>query len=130
MKYLPITLVIVMGAIAASQSAYANLENPREIAGDRHEAAALFTEPVTINSTWNNAINQSNHLQDTASSISVVQEAGCRNINPLEFLENPDAIVQKCQQIANQQIPQRTEPVDYLKVPRLDSGLQLTVTKF
>ncbi|WP_066381297.1 MULTISPECIES: hypothetical protein [unclassified Anabaena] len=130
MKYYSINLAIVLCAIALNQSAYANPEKPLKILGEPHQAAALFTEAVTIDSTWKNAIDQSNHLQDTASSILVVQEQGCRNINPLEFLENPDAILKKCQQAANAQIPQRTEPVDYLKVPRLDSGLKLTVTKF
>jgi hypothetical protein len=130
MKYFYISLVLVMSAIAVSQTAYANQENPLEITSERHEAAALLTEAVTINSQWNNSINQTNNLQDTASSLTVVQEQGCKNFNPLEFLENPDAILKKCQESASKQIPQRTEPVDYLKVPRLDSGWKLTVTKF
>ncbi|HIK08345.1 MAG TPA: hypothetical protein IGS40_27320 [Trichormus sp. M33_DOE_039] len=126
MKYFYISLVGVISAIAVSQSAYANEEILLEIINERHEAATLLTEPVSINSQWNN----SNNLQNTTTSISVAQDPGCQNFNPLEFLENPDAIVKKCQELKNNQIPQRTEPVDYLKVPRLDSGLQLTVTKF
>lgn len=130
MKYFYISLVCVVSAIAFSQTAYANPKTRQQIISQHHKAAVLLTQPVTINSQWNNPINQTNHLQDTASSLAVVQETGCKNFNPLEYLENPDAIVKKCQESANQQIPQRTEPVDYLKVPRLDSGLRLTVTKF
>jgi hypothetical protein len=126
MKYFYISLVCLVSAIAVSQSAYANEENSQEIISERHEAATLLTEPVSINSQWNN----SNNLQNTATSISVAQDPVCQNFNPLEFLENPDAIVKKCQELNNNQIPQRTEPVDYLKVPRLDSGLKLTVTQF
>lgn len=130
MKYLYISFVVTMSAIAVSQTAYANPENTSEIVIERHEASNLLTEPVTINNQWNNPSTQINNLQNTASSISIKQEAGCQNINPLDFLENPDAVVKKCQELRNSQIPQRTEPVDYLKVPRLDSGLKLTVTKF
>ncbi|MCF4966558.1 hypothetical protein [Nostoc sp. CMAA1605] len=126
MKYFYISLVCLVSAIAVSPSAYANEENPQEVVSERHEAATLLTEPVSINSQWNHG----NNLQNTATSISVAQDPQCQSLNPLEFLENPDAIVKKCQELRNNQIPQRTEPVDYLKVPRLDSGLKLTVTKF
>lgn len=119
-----------MSAIAVSQTTYAHEQNPRSIISKHHEAATLLTKPVSINSQWDSTIKNSNNLQNAASSISIIQEPGCQNFNPLEFLENPDAILKKCQQSNNNQIPQHTEPVDYLKVPRLDSGLKLTVTKF
>ncbi|MHC5597791.1 MAG: hypothetical protein ACYTXC_17945 [Nostoc sp.] len=79
------------------------------------------------NTTWSNFIGQTNNSKHTAESISLVREQGCQNINPLEFIKNPDAFFKQCQKPTN---TQSSEPVEYLKVPKLDSGISVTVTKF
>ncbi|MEH2362874.1 hypothetical protein [Nostoc sp.] len=136
MKSSSITLVVVISALALPQSAYANPENvpmttadaPKERFHDRNQqAGVLLTQPATINTTWSNFIGQTNNSKHTAESISLVRERGCQNINPLEFIKNPDAFFKQCQKPTN---TQSSEPIEYLKVPKLDSGISVTVTKF
>jgi hypothetical protein len=130
MKSSSITLVIVITAFALAQSAYANQENVPMTTGDRNQARVLLTEPATINTTWSNFIGQTNNPKQTAESISLVQERGCKKINPLEFINNPDAFFEQCQKPTNTETYQSTEPIEYLKVPKLDSGISVTVTQF
>ncbi|MEH2237718.1 hypothetical protein [Nostoc sp.] len=139
MKSSSITLVVVISALALTQSAYANQENvPMTTTGDavnepfhdRNQAGVLLTEPATINTTWSNFIGQTNNPKQTAESISLVPERGCQKINPLEFINNPDAFFKQCQKPTNIPSSQSTEPIEYLKVPKLDSGISVTVTKF
>ncbi|AUB41485.1 hypothetical protein COO91_07533 [Nostoc flagelliforme CCNUN1] len=100
------------------------------ITGDYNQAGVLLTEPATINTTWSNFTGQTNNPKETAESILLVQEQGCQKINPLEFINNPGAFFKQCQKPTNTQTSQSTEPIEYLKVPKLDSGISVTVTKF
>ena len=146
MKYSILFFLVIMSAIASIKSAYAQQQNlfttpiesyqPAVTAPtieDPNQAANLFTEPATIDSTWQNInIQPTNSLIPTNNKISVVQEQGCQKMNPLEFLENPSAAFEKCQQLNNNQTPppRSSEPIEYLKVPKLDSGINFTVTQF
>ena len=130
MKCPILTLVLMIGAIFSTQSAYANQDNFPLFTEESNQAAVLTTEPVTINSTWGNVNNQTNNLKNTAGTISLSQEQGCQKLSPLDFISNPDAIFKQCQKPANNQTSPNYEPIEYLKVPRLDSGVQLTITKF
>ncbi|MEH2250640.1 hypothetical protein [Nostoc sp.] len=138
MKSSSITLVVVISVLALSQSAYANQENVPMTTGDApkepfhypNQAGILLTEPATINTTWSNFIGQTNNPKQTTESVLLVQERGCQNINPLEFINNPDAFFKQCQKPTNTPSSQSTEPIEYLKVPKLDSGISVTVTKF
>ncbi|MEH2152508.1 hypothetical protein [Nostoc sp.] len=127
MKSSSIILVVVISALALPQSAYANQENVPMTTSDRNQAGVLLTEPATINATWSNFIGQSNNPKQTAESILLVQEQGCPKINPLEYINNPGAFFKQCQQPTK---TQSTEPIEYFKVPKLDSGISVTVTKF
>jgi hypothetical protein len=130
MKSSSITLVIVISALALPQSAYANQDNVPMTTGGSNQAGVLLTQPATINTTWSNFVGQTNNPKQTAESISLVQERGCQKINPLEFINNPDAFFKQCQKPTNTETSQSTEPIEYLKVPKLDSGISVTVTKF
>ncbi|WP_414753114.1 hypothetical protein [Anabaena sp. CCY 9910] len=129
MSYVPSE---VMGeippAIALPQSGNINQETLPETIIERHEAAALTTEPVTINSQWNSVTTQPQNLQGT--SIPLEQKKGCESLSPLDLLNNPDALFKECVNPADNRTPQRVEPVEYLKVPGLDSGVKVNVTKF
>lgn len=128
-----VALAVVVSAIALARPVYAQQENIDPIMIERHEAAALLTEPVTINSGTDNAITRVHRLRQISESIGKVREQkGCKNIKPLEFLNDPEAAIKECEKRTDNQTPQRNgEPVDYLKVPRLDSGgVRLTVTQF
>ncbi len=138
MKFSSIILVVVIGAFALPQNAYANQENVPITTGNTlkepfpypNQAGVLLTEPATINATWSDFIGQANNPKRTAESVSRVQEGGCQKISPLEFINNPDAFFKQCQKPTNTQSSQSTEPIEYLKVPKLDSGIRVTVTKF
>lgn len=130
MKLSSITLVFVISTLALPQSVDANQENVPMITGDYNQARVLLTEPATINTTWSNFTGQTNNPKETAESILLVQEQECQKINPLEFINNPGAFFKQCQKPTNTQTSQSTEPIEYLKVPKLDSGISVTVTKF
>ncbi|MEH1948784.1 MAG: hypothetical protein V7K77_17805 [Nostoc sp.] len=127
MKSSSIILAVVISLLTLSQRAYANQENVPITIGDRDRVGVLLTEPATINATWSNFIGQTNNPKQTAESISLMQEQGCQKINPLEFINNPSAFFKQCQEPTK---TQSTEPIEYLKVPKLDSGIRVTVTKF
>lgn len=102
--------------------------NLQEATIERHEAAALTTQPATINSQWNSVTSQPQNLQ--GNSISLEQKKGCESLSPLDILNNPNAIFQECVNPTDNRSPQNVEPVDYFKVPGLDSGVKVNVTKF
>ncbi|OUL24422.1 hypothetical protein BV378_18730 [Nostoc sp. RF31YmG] len=146
MKYSLLFFLIIISAIAGTTSAYAQQENlfPTRIKPNQpavivpttdepNQAANLLTEGATIDSKWKNVIIQpTNNLLPNNNRITVVQEQGCQKMNPLDFLENPAAAFEKCQQLNNNQTPppRSSEPIEYLKVPKLDSGISVTVTQF
>jgi hypothetical protein len=146
MKYSLLLFIVIISAIAGTKSAYAEPENlfPATIEiyqpnlttpriDDPNQAANLMTEAATINSKWTNGVTQpSNNLQPTSNTISLEQQQGCQKMNPLEFLENLGAAFEKCRELNNNQTPppRSSEPIDYFKVPKLDSGLSVTVTQF
>ncbi|MFN6559786.1 MAG: hypothetical protein RMY28_008255 [Nostoc sp. ChiSLP01] len=130
MKSFSIPLVLVLSALAIPQSAYGNEENVPNATGDRNEAQALLTQPATINTKWRNFSGQTLNLRPTSQSISGVQDQECAKINPLEILNNPESFFKECPQLTNARRNQNYEPVEYFKVPKLDSGIKLTVTQF
>ncbi|MEA5503981.1 hypothetical protein VB735_12830 [Halotia wernerae UHCC 0503] len=131
MKYPLLSLLAVISAIACVHPAYANEENVPPMITERHQAAVLVTEPVTINGGTNNVLDRTNNLKQIADGIGSARAGECPKINPLDFINNPAAILKPCQQQTSNQNPQRpAEPVEYFKVPRLDSGISVTVTKF
>ncbi|MHC5597761.1 MAG: hypothetical protein ACYTXC_17780 [Nostoc sp.] len=131
MKSSFIILLVVISTLSLPQSADANQENVPMTTGDRNHAEVLLTQPATINTTWSNFIGQTNNSKQTAESISLVREPECPKINPLELIKNPEAFFKQCQHPTNTQSSQ-SEPIEYLKVPKLDSGtgISVTVSKF
>ncbi|BDI16197.1 hypothetical protein ANSO36C_19990 [Nostoc cf. commune SO-36] len=130
MKSCFITLMVVISALALPGRVYANQENVPMTIDDHNQAGVLLTEPATINTTWSNFIGQSNNSKQTAESIMLVQDRGCQKINPLEFINNPESFFKQCQKPTDTQSSQSSEPIEYLKVPKLDSGISVTVTQF
>jgi hypothetical protein len=131
MKCSFLALIVTIAAFAVVPKAYANQENVPTISGKRYQADVLRTEPATINRRWNNTTNQTSNINQNNNSISVVRDQECQNVNPLEFIKNPDAFLKRCQKQTNERVPQRSfEPIEYFKVPKLDSGINVTVTQF
>ncbi|MBD2354248.1 hypothetical protein H6G41_06340 [Tolypothrix sp. FACHB-123] len=146
MKFSSLFFLVIISAIAGTKTASAQQQNlfltPVEnhqigvtelTIQDTNQAANLATEAATIDSKWQNVIIQpTNSLLPNSNKISVIQQQGCQKMNPLEFLENPGAAFEKCQELNNNQTPpsRSSEPIEYLKVPKLDSGISVTVTQF
>ncbi|MBC1239533.1 hypothetical protein VF14_01280 [Nostoc linckia z18] len=130
MKSFSIPLIVVMSALALPQSAYGNEQNVPNATSDGNQAEALLTQPASINTKWRNFSGQTFNLRPTSQSISGVQDQECAKINPLEILNNPESFFKECPQLTNARRNQNYEPVEYFKVPKLDSGIKLTVTQF
>ncbi|MBD2567875.1 hypothetical protein [Anabaena lutea] len=128
MKFSLFTLAIVIGAISAvsiaiTPRADAKPKPVSAITNQGNQAADLVTEPATINNKWNNV------SEFSADSGFRVNDPECKKIDPLKYINNPDTFFQPCPSV-NDSMSQNAEPVEYLKVPRLDSGLSVTVTNF
>lgn len=131
MKLPPCSLTVIMSAIAKLTVSitcfisYIAISANADATPKPNQAANLVTEPATISNKWNlgvnNALSNDTNLQ--------VSEPECQKINPLDYLNNPEAFFQPCS-ADNRLNPQNFEPIEYLKVPPLDSGLSITVTNF
>lgn len=102
--------------------------NLQEITIERHEAEALTTQPATINGQWNSVTSQPQNLQ--GNSIPLEQKKGCESLSPFDILNNPNAMFKECVTPTDNRSLHNVEPIEYFKVPGLDSGVKLNVTKF
>ncbi|MDJ0617523.1 MAG: hypothetical protein QNJ63_12405 [Calothrix sp. MO_192.B10] len=127
MKYSLIVLALAIGTLVVSNRAYANPARGDAPKGDRNSANVLITEPVTITNQWDNI--QTNNIQKTTNSILSIRDSKCKKINPLELIENPATFFRECPQPNQQNLPY-TQPVEYLKVPKLDGGIKVPVSNF
>ncbi|MCM0590251.2 MAG: hypothetical protein HEQ35_14675 [Gloeotrichia echinulata IR180] len=130
MKSSAVALVIVISPLAMTESVYANQENVPSTIGERNQAEVLVTEPATLSDKWNYVADQTDNSTQNPNSIVILREQGCPKFNPLDLIKNPSGIFKPCPLSTNIRTSQSTEPIEYLKVPRLDSGLSITVTKF
>ncbi|MEA5576552.1 hypothetical protein [Anabaena sp. UHCC 0451] len=112
---LTFVISLLSAGIAINPSANAN----------PNQAANLVTEAATINNKWN-LVSDDSTTNDASLSVS---DPECKKINPLEYINNPETFFQPCS-ATNNPNRQDYEPVEYLKVPKLDSGLSVTVTNF
>jgi hypothetical protein len=130
MKSASLALAVIIGALTITQSAYANQKNSVTPTGS--QAEVLATKPMTLNGRWGYSINGNHNLRTTrpVNSIALEQDKGCGNFNPFEIIKNPNILLQPCQQPKTRTTAQLSEPIEYFKVPPLDSGIKLTVSKF
>lgn len=128
MKSASLALAVIIGALTITQSAYANQKNSPTAKGN--QAAVLATKPVTLTGKWSFGINRNNNFKPSTNSIALEPETGCKKINPFDIIKNPNILFKQCQQPTNYQPSQIAEPIEYFKVPPLDSGIKLTVSKF
>jgi hypothetical protein len=131
MKPLPLALIAAIAILTMSKSAYANQENIPSTIGNSNQASKLVTEPVTINNNWGSVVGENNNFSQTAGSISVIREQECKQIKPLELIQNPASFFKECPtNQTDNRIPQYTEQIEYFKVPSLESGIRVNVTQF
>ena len=120
-------LLLAIGTVSIHRSAHANQDNVTPFIDERNSANVLITEPVTITNQWNNI--QTNNIQKTTNSILSIRDSKCKQINPIELIENPATFFRECPQPNQQNLPY-TQPVEYLKVPKLDGGIKVPVSNF
>ncbi|MBW4668140.1 MAG: hypothetical protein KME60_12140 [Cyanomargarita calcarea GSE-NOS-MK-12-04C] len=130
MKPLPLALIAAIAVMTMSKSAYANQENVPSTTANPNQASTLVTEPVTITNSWGSVVGENNNFSQTAGSISVVREQECKQIKPLELIQNPASFFKECPNQIDNRIPQYTEQIEYFKVPSLESGIRVNVTQF
>ncbi|MBE9057882.1 hypothetical protein [Sphaerospermopsis sp. LEGE 08334] len=125
MKFSLLTSAFVIAGLAICSSADAKPKQGSNVTSKPNQAANLVTKTATISSQWNfvsdTAINNDPGLK--------VTDPECKKINPLQYLNNPETFFQSCSATNNPNY-QDYEPIDYLKVPRLDLGLSVTVSNF
>ena len=139
MKYSVIILAIAIGILCVDKSANANQESvtpgiydspkddrPKE---ESNSATLLITQPVTITEHWGNN-QQTNNLQQTGDSFLNVTDNKCNKINPVTLIENPADFFKQCPQPTNNTNNPYIQPVEYLKIPKLDRGIKVPVSKF
>jgi hypothetical protein len=137
-------LFVIISAIASGSAlcvitvahpALANEENLSPALADQNRAAALVTQPATITNGTLNITDRTNNLKKVSESIGLVRE-GCKKINPLEMIKSPGNTFKQCLEDTNNQAAQinqtsqPTEKFDFFKIPELESGINVTVTKF
>jgi hypothetical protein len=132
MKLSFLTLTLVIGSITVAPSADAKpkpiltMPTASEAITDKpNQAANLVTEAATIKSKWN-LVGDTTNSNDSSLRVS---DPECKKINPLEYLNNPESFFQSCTATSDLN-RQNYDPIEYLKVPKLDSGLSVTVTNF
>ncbi|MBD2294745.1 hypothetical protein H6G06_14955 [Anabaena sphaerica FACHB-251] len=125
MKSSLLTLVVVIAGIAISPSADANPKPNSAVTVKPNQAANLVTEAATLSRKWN-LVSDTVNNNDPGLRVT---DPECKKIKPLEYLNNPESFFQPCS-ATNNPNRQNYEPIEYLKVPRLDSGLSVTVTNF
>ncbi|MDZ7956449.1 MAG: hypothetical protein RMY34_00820 [Aulosira sp. DedQUE10] len=130
MKSYPLALAVVIGALTITQSAYANQKNVPSVTSQSHQAAVLATKPVSLIGKWGYSLNQNNNFSATGKTIELEPDRGCKNFNPFDILKNPNILFTPCQQPTTKTTAQLSEPIEYFKVPPLDSGIKVTVSKF
>ncbi|RCJ39215.1 hypothetical protein A6770_12300 [Nostoc minutum NIES-26] len=131
MKYPLLALFVVISAIALPHPADASEEEVPPVITYGAQAAALVTKPITINNGAGNTLDRTSNLRQIAGSIASARQGECKKITPRDLINDPSAIFKQCQKPTNNQISQsNAEPIEYFKVPRLDSGISVTVTKF
>lgn len=132
MKGSLIALVVVSGAVIVAHPTYANEENVHSATPQQGQAALLQTKPISIESQTSHIIYRINNRRPTPVPIGVVREQKCKDINPLDFIKDPATNLKLCskpQQNSDSE-SKPTEPANYYKVPPLESGIRVPVSKF
>ena len=96
-------------------------------------SALLFAISSTAISIYSYGSNSYNNKADAAIVLGAAvwgEEPSPVFRERINHAINPDALFKECVNPADNRTPQRVEPVEYLKVPGLDSGVKVNVTKF
>ncbi|KAF3883974.1 MULTISPECIES: hypothetical protein [Nostocales] len=122
-------LLALVSAIAIAYPAHANEENV-STQTTPGQASLLIVKPATIENQIGNT--RINNRRPSSTSIKLVREKKCKDIDPLDFLKDPAANLKLCSKLKQPQ-EEESKPVEaanYYKVPPLESGIRVPVSKF
>jgi hypothetical protein len=128
MKCSPLTGIFAMVAIAITLTTQP--ASAQDEASPENQATNLTTEAATINNRWGFGREESNNLNDSVGSISIIREDECRKINPGEILKNPGSFFRQCPVVEKNQTPELGEKIQYFQIPKLESGIKLDMMRF
>jgi len=123
MKYSLLIFSLVVGIYSFSQGAFAQQVKESAPLTQVDPVPTLITQPATIDHNW-----QIYHKIDKKDPLSFSQQK-CQKNGILNFIKDPNAFFAACPD-AGKKVPPSYEPVGDTKIPPLDSGVSVTVTKF
>jgi hypothetical protein len=118
-------LTFLLCEFCAHKSTNAKPQPGSNVGVEHHQSADLITQPITIDSYWN-GMPQVNPEPEPYFSISKPE---CKKVNPLDYIKNPESFLKLCPN-PNNSNRKPYEPVEYLKVPPLDSGIKIKLGDF
>ena len=123
MKLPFLILTFLLCELFAHRSINAKPQLVPNVEVEHNQSADLITQPITIDSYWHQ-IPQVN--PEPYFSIS---NPKCKKINPLDYIKDPESFLKLCPNTNNSN-RKPYEPVEYLKVPPLDSGIKIKLGDF
>ncbi|MUG92634.1 hypothetical protein F7734_09280 [Scytonema sp. UIC 10036] len=130
MKWSLPALLVIVSAIAVAHPAYANEENVSTSTTNPGQASLLMVKPASIENQIGNT--RINNQKPTSTSFRLVREKKCKDIDPLDFIKDPAANLKLCSKLEQPQNEESkpAEAVNYYKIPPLESGIRLPLSKF
>jgi hypothetical protein len=122
-------LLAIVSAIAIVHPAYANEESVSTLKTPG-QASLLMVKPVSIENQIGNT--RINNRKAPSTSFRLVREKKCKDIDPLDFLKDPAANLKLCSKIKQPENEESkpAEAANYYKVPPLESGIRVPLSKF
>ena len=122
MKLPFLILTFLLCEFFAHKSINAKPQPVSRIGVEHDQSAELITQPITIDSYWYQMPQVNPELYFSIS------KPECKKINPLDYIKNPESFLKLCPSNNSNRKPY--EPVEYLKVPPLDSGIKIKLGAF
>ncbi|MTJ09909.1 hypothetical protein [Anabaena sp. UHCC 0204] len=123
MKLPLLILSFILCELVQCHDAHANTQPVSNTTVKSNQAEALITQPATINSNWDYTPTLN------TKSYFTIKDPDCKKINPLDYINNPESFFKSCEDTNNSN-RKMYEPVEYLKVPPLESGINIKLGDF
>jgi hypothetical protein len=122
MKITIASLIIAISQIILINHANAG-DKPKSTIINNNQSAELITKPANINSQWSTS-------QQINTNLNIKIDHQSQKINMMDYINNLELFFQDHQDQKNNYQRPNYEPVEYLKVPKLDSGITIKVGDF
>ena len=123
MKLPFLILTFLLCELFAHRSINAKPQLVPNVEVEHNQSADLITQPITIDSYWQQI------PQVNSEPYFSISNPKCKKINPLDYIKDPESFLKLCPNTNNSN-RKPYEPVEYLKVPPLDSGIKIKLGDF